>query len=549
MLRAAILFFVLTISRFSLFSQVSSEQVYKFNRVMDLISMFYVDTVQESKLVEKAIISVLKDLDPHSVYINKDEADELNEPLVGSFEGIGISYNLFHDTVYIVSTHPGGPSQRSGIKAGDRLVSIENENIAGIGINTEGVKLRLEGKKGSTVNLGVKRNGYGNLLQFSITRETIPIPSIEAVYKVNHKTGYIRLNKFSATTLDEFNLAGKKLKKEGVENIILDLRDNGGGYLKTAIDLADQFLDEKRLIVYTQGISSPKTEYFSSTKGLFKDCRLVVLIDEGTASASEIFSGAIQDWDEGIIIGRRSFGKGLVQRPFHLMDGSMIRLTIARYYTPTGRLIQKPYKVGLEKYNSDISERFKRGELFTSDSIHFPDSLKFKTLTSKRIVYGGGGIMPDIFIPYDTVSFPVFYQKMIKNGKMSEFIIGYIDANREFITSEFESFKEFNEKFVIDNEVLQSLLKFSLIDNIQDKLSKEDLLAIKSDNAFEFNSSISILNLDNPKLKNNLKALIARDIFGEDAYFEVMNNTDDAFLKAVDVISDAKEYSSLLLTK
>jgi len=549
MIRTFLLAFLILQFKFAALSQISNEQVYKFNRVMDLISMFYVDTIQENKLVEKAIISVLKDLDPHSIYVSKEDVDDMNEPLIGSFDGIGITYNLLHDTVYVLSTHQGGPSHRIGIKAGDRIVSIENENIAGIGISSEMVKSRLEGKKGSAVNLNIKRNGINGNLPFSITREPIPILSIDAAYQVNDETGYIKLNKFSATTIDEFNLIAKKLRKEGVDNIILDLRDNGGGYLKTAIDLTDQFLDEKRLIVYTQGVSSPKSEYFSTSKGLFKDCRLVVLIDEGTASASEIFSGAIQDWDEGILIGRRSYGKGLVQRPFHLMDGSLIRLTIARYYTPTGRLIQKPYNEGYETYSNDLLSRMKHGELYSSDSIHFSDSLKYMTLSEKRLVYGGGGIMPDIFIPIDTTSFPQFYQKIIKNGKLFDFVLSYIDQNRNKLTKDYSSFEAFKNSYQINDDFLQSLVKFSILENIQDKLSSEEMLAVEINKSFEIPNSIKIFNLDNPIVKNNLKALIARDLYGYKEYFEVLNMTDDVFLKAVEIINNEKQYNALLHSK
>jgi carboxyl-terminal processing protease len=540
------LFFVLKINSSA---QISNEQVYKFNRVMDLISMFYVDTVQENKLVEKAIISVLKDLDPHSVYITKEDADDLNEPLVGSFDGIGITFNLFHDSVYILSTHPGGPSDRNGIKAGDRLVAVENENLTGKNINSEIIKSRLEGKKGTEVHLKIKRNGLNNLIAFSVIRETIPIYSIEASYKVNARTAYIKLNKFSATTLDEFLQIGKSLKKDGVQNIILDLRDNGGGYLKTSIDLADQFLDDQRMIVYTQGISSPKTEYFSSSKGIFKNCRLVVLIDEGTASASEIFSGAMQDWDEGILIGRRSFGKGLVQRPFYLMDGSLIRLTIARYYTPTGRLIQKPYEGRKDEYSSDIYNRLMHGEFYSADSVHFADSLRYLTLTAKRPVYGGGGIMPDIFIPFDTVSFPSFYRKIDNDGKLSDFVLSYVDSNREKLTEEYPSYTDFRDHFGISEEILQALIKFSIIENIQDKLSNEELLAVEINKTFEIPNSVEIFNCNTIKLKNNIKALIAKDLYGNQAYLEIQNQTDDVFLKAVEVINDNKLYSSILHSK
>ena len=530
----------------SLKAQISTEQVYKFNRVMDLISMFYVDTIQENKLVEKAIISVLKDLDPHSIYVSKEDVRAMNEPLIGSFDGIGVTFDILRDTVYIISAHPQGPSDKVGIKAGDKIVSVENEIIAGIGINIDGVKKRLSGIKGTDVKVGIKSNDRAKVREVSITREKIPIYSIDASYKVNKNTGYIKLNKFSANSLEEFTRSAKKLKRSGVENLILDLRDNGGGYLKTAIDLADQFLGEKKMIVYTKGMSSPKSEYFSSSKGLFKKGRLVVLINEGTASASEILSGAIQDWDKGILVGRRSYGKGLVQRPFNLMDGSLIRLTIARYYTPTGRLIQKSYSDGYTDYSNDIMKRIDHGEMFSCDSIEFADSLKHLTLSTGRTVYGGGGIMPDVFIPLDTARYPEFYKKISKDGKLNDFILDYIDKNRAKLNKTYPKFEEFKVNFEIDDEFLNKLMKFAILENIQDKLSAEELLAVKISDSFEVPNKVDGFNHRNDVVKNHLKALIARDIWGVQEYYEVLNMNDPAFIKATELLGDEKEYMLVL---
>jgi carboxyl-terminal processing protease len=511
--------------------------------------MFYVDTIQENKLVEKAIISVLKDLDPHSIYVSKEDVREMNEPLIGSFDGIGISFDIFKDTVYIISTHSGGPSEKVGVKAGDRIVSVEGENIAGIGISIDGVKEKLSGKKGTNVSIGIKRKNASGVKEFLITREQIPIYSIDAAYKVNDKVGYIKLNKFSANSLDEFTRAAKKLKRSGVDHLILDLRDNGGGYLKTAIDLADQFLGEKKMIVYTKGMSSPKSEYFSSSKGIFKKGRIAILINEGTASASEIVSGAIQDWDKGILVGRRSYGKGLVQRPFNLMDGSLIRLTIARYYTPTGRLIQKPYDHGYAEYSNDIMKRINHGEMFSEDSIHFADSLKHLTLSEGRTVYGGGGIMPDVFVPLDTTLYPDYYRKITKNGKLNEFVIDYIDKNRENINTNYPEFEDFKIGFQVDESLLKDLLKFAILENIQDKLSKEELLAVKINNSFEIPSGVQTMSLDNAYVKNHLKALLARDLWGIKAYYQVLNMNDDTFLKALELINDESKYQLVLSGK
>ena len=530
----------------SIKAQISTEQVYKFNRVMDLISMFYVDTIQENKLVEKAIISVLKDLDPHSVYVSKEEVRAMNEPLIGSFDGIGITYDILRDTVYVISTHPGGPSDNVGLKAGDRIVSVENENIAGVGISVDGVKEKLSGCKGTTVKIGIKNNYCKKVKEVSITREKIPIYSIDAAYKVDKKTGYIKLNKFSASSLDEFTKAAKKLKRSGVENLILDLRDNGGGYLKTAIDLADQFLSEKKMIVYTKGMSSPKSEYFSSSKGVFKKGRLVVLINEGTASASEILSGAIQDWDKGVLVGRRSYGKGLVQRPFNLMDGSLIRLTIARYYTPTGRLIQKPYNEGFDKYSSDIVKRLSSGEMFSSDSIHFADSLKHLTLSTGRTVYGGGGIMPDVFVPLDTTKYPEYYKKISKNGKLNDFVHDYVDKNRIDLHKNYPNFLAYKVAYKIQDDFLKSLMKFAILENIQDKLSEEELLAVKISDSFEIPEKMKGASKDNDAVRNHLRALIARDLWGVREYYEILNMNDNAFKKAVEILRNEEQYMMVL---
>ncbi|RLD81556.1 MAG: peptidase S41 [Bacteroidetes bacterium] len=526
-------------------AQISSEQVYKFNRVMDLISMFYVDTIKEQKLVEQAIISVLKDLDPHSIYITKDEVKEMNEPLFGSFDGIGITFNIFKDTVYVVRTYPGGPSEKAGLKAGDRIVSVENELIAGTGINSRMVKKLLLGKKGSKVNVSIKRKSNTKLIDYTIVRDKIPINSIVTAYKADEKIGYIKLTKFSATTIDEFEKAIKKLKKKDANNLILDLRDNGGGYLRTAIKVADQFLPTNKLIVYTQGTSSPRSNYFSTAKGNAEKSKLVILIDEGTASASEIVTGAMQDWDRGVVIGRRSFGKGLVQRPFHLMDGSMIRLTIARYYTPTGRLIQKSYADGYQNYSEDIENRFNNGELFSKDSIHFVDSLKFLTLDKNRLVFGGGGIMPDIFIAADTSSVPTFYRKLLRTGKLNDFLLKYVDSNRTILESEYTDFKKFKETFEVDNSILNELIKFAVIEEFHDPDSKEYILAHESE-TIDNNIYEQILEGNEEMLKHQLKALIARNIWGDKAFYEIFNQKDKTYLKAIAVLKNPLLYNSIL---
>src|SRR6056297_827611 len=374
----------------------------KLMEVMDKVSRYYVDSLNEEKFVEETIEQMLHELDPHSSYISAEELKEIREQLTGEFEGIGVSFNILEDTIFIVGTIQGGPSERVGIMAGDRIVQVNDENVAGIGISTSGVQKRLKGKKGTEVDVMVYRKSVDKELEFTIVRDKIPVVSLDAAYMVEDEIGYIKLSRFSQTTAEEFKDALKELQKEGMESLILDLSGNGGGYLRIAIELADQFLESGRRIVYTQGDKMPRRDYKASAKGLFEEGKLVIMIDETSASASEIVSGAVQEWDRGVLVGRRSFGKGLVQQPFRLNDGSEMRLTIARYYTPTGRLIQKPYDEGYEDYAMDIINRYNSGELNSSDSILFPESEKFETLVQGRTIYGGGGIMPDYFVPIDT---------------------------------------------------------------------------------------------------------------------------------------------------
>jgi carboxyl-terminal processing protease len=379
-----------------------NEQAFKFGKVLEWIDRYYVDSVNQPELVERAITELLKELDPHSSYLNKEEVAQLNEPLQGNFEGIGVSFNILNDTVYVIAPVLGGPSDKAGILRGDRIVKVDGNNIAGIGIKSDQVFSMLRGNKGSNVIVSILRREVPGLVDYEIIRDKIPIYSVEASYKVGDDIGYIKINRFSMTTTEEFKKALTDLRDEHVKDLIIDLTGNGGGYLEVAIKLADQFLDAGKLILYTEGVNSPKKEYFATRDGIFEKGNLVILIDEGSASASEILCGAIQDWDRGIIIGRRSYGKGLVQKPLLLPDQSMIRLTVAKYYTPTGRLIQKPYRMSRDDYEKDLLNRYNKGEFAHKDSIHLPDSLKYYTLKNTRTVYGGGGIMPDYFVSIDT---------------------------------------------------------------------------------------------------------------------------------------------------
>jgi len=381
-------------------------------------------------MVETAIVSMLKELDPHSSYIPKSEVDRVNEPLEGSFEGVGIQFQLLEDTLLVVQTIAGCPAEKVGVLPGDRIIYIGDELIAGVKMQNSDITKRLRGPKGTEVTVKILRRGKPELLIFKIIRDKIPIYSVDAAYMIGKEIGYIKINNFGSTTVEEFQKAFTKLQKSGMQHLVLSLQGNGGGYLTAAYQLADEFLGRDKLIVYTQGLNQPKSIMESTAKGRFESGKLIVLVDEYSASASEIVSGALQDWDRAIIVGRRTFGKGLVQRQLPLVDGSMLRLTTARYYTPTGRCIQKPYKDGVDKYEKDIINRYNHGELLHADSIHFPDSLRYQTLQLKRTVYGGGGIMPDIFVPFDTTRYTNYHRQIVGRGVLSQVTAQFIDKNR-----------------------------------------------------------------------------------------------------------------------
>ena len=500
----------------------------KLATTLYLIENFYVDTANIDKVTEDAIIAALKELDPHSAYISKKDVEKANEPLVGSFEGIGVTFQLIRDTITVISPVAGGPSEKVGIMAGDQIIKIDGEDAFGKKVDNEYVAKHLRGKKGSKVTVGVKRGSDKELLDFEIIRDKIPLNSINAAYMLDNHVGYIKLDRFAQESTAEFKEALTKLQAQGMESLIFDLRGNTGGYLNTAIELVDQFLAEGQLIVFQEGLHQPRQEWRSTKSGLYTTGKLVVLIDEGSASASEIFSGAMQDHDRGVVIGRRSFGKGLVQRPFNLPDGSQIRLTTSRYHTPSGRCIQRPYENGVEEYQKEMSKRLERGEYFHADSIHFPDSLKFRT-DGGRTVYGGGGIMPDLFIPVDTSFNSKLYTNLVRKGALNRFTTDYALKHRDEIKAQYGDFESFNEKFTVSQ---------SLIDELK-KVAKESKVEW-DDGQFKHSEKFLLLQV---------KALIARNVWETQHYYQVMAKEDAGIRKALEIIGNDKEYGRVLRGK
>jgi carboxyl-terminal processing protease len=539
-------------------AQDVQDNAMKFGRLLRLVDSYYVDSTKIGDLTEKAIVEVLRNLDPHSVYISKEEVEKMNEPLQGNFEGVGISFNVFRDTLMVVTTIPGGPSEKVGLRAGDRIIQVDAKKIAAIGLKNTDVYDLLRGKKGTKVDLKIKRKGEPNILDFTVIRDKIPISSLDASYMLNENTGYIKLNKFSATTTSEFYDAIKALKASSkLNSLVLDLRGNGGGYLTAAIELADQFLTAYKLVVYTSGLHAEKKEYSATPLGELEQGKLVVLIDEGSASASEIVSGAIQDWDRGVLIGRRSYGKGLVQQPFPLTDGSMIRLTTAHYYTPSGRCIQKPYTDGVDAYQKDYMHRIENGELFSKDSVVQNKTEKFLTKTTKRTVYGGGGIMPDLFIPLDTSKYYIYYNMLNRKNVVYTGVLDIMDANRDPFKQKYADFKTFNDKFEVTEDMVDKIIAAGDkidADRITDDVDGNPVEAKPEKNPIEL-KKVSVkpdqksIDFARPLLKKQVKALIARDLFSVSEYFQVMNAEDDAIKKAVEVINKRGEYERILSGK
>ena len=483
------------------------------------ISNLYVDSVDEKKLVEDAIRGMLDKLDPHSSYMTPKEVKDANEPLNGNFEGIGVQFNMIEDTLLVIQPVTNGPSEKVGIIAGDRIVSVNDSAIAGVKMSKEEIMKRLRGPKGTKVKLGVIRQGIKDRLTFTVVRDKIPVKSVDAVYMIRPEIGYIRIGNFGATTHQEFLQGLKTLRDQGMQHLILDLQENGGGYLKAAVDIANEFLQRNDLIVYTVGRKVPRTEYKADGGGVFRQGKIVVLVDSYTASAAEIVTGAIQDQDRGIVVGRRTFGKGLVQRPLDMPDGSMIRLTIAHYYTPSGRCIQKPYTKGENRdYAMDVINRLKSGELTNADSIHFADSLKFETLKERRAVYGGGGIMPDEYIPLDTTVYTRFHRELTAKSIVLQHNLRYVDNHRKQLKKTWTSFEAFKQNYQVPQSLIDAIIKDGEKQNIKPKDQAE-------------------LEKTLPHLRLQLKALIARDIWDMSEYYSIFNEENEMVKRALEVMA------------
>jgi carboxyl-terminal processing protease len=508
------------------------------------IQNLYVDTVNNNKLAENAITGMLEKLDPHSAYLSADEVKEADEPLQGNFDGIGVMFNMLTDTLYVIQVIPGGPSEKVGMLPGDQIISVDDTLIAGVKMRQNDVMRRLKGPKGTVVNIKVLRGGSPKLLDFRIIRDKIPVYSVNSSYMIDKKTGYIKLDRFAKTTYQEFKEALGKLQAQGMENLVLDLQDNGGGFLESAIELANEFLKPQSLIVYTEGVHQRREDAKSTNSGSFKNGKLVVLVNEFSASASEILSGAIQDWDRGVIVGRRTFGKGLVQRPIPLPDGSLIRLTTARYYTPTGRSIQKPYTKGdFESYAKELADRYNRGEMISADSIHFPDSLKYYTLIKHRVVYGGGGIMPDYYVPVDTTSVinaaaatPLF-QEIYRKTVLLRYVRTVLEANRKNYQAQYPAFDSFKKNFTVSDNMLNGLI---------DMYKKDKAEELKQATYQLTEQQQKDLEKSKPLFLQQIKMLMAREIYGENEYYQLVNPIMDSYNKAVEIISDDKAYNRLL---
>ena len=525
---------------------INPEMVRKVQAAEFFISHFYVDSLSEGKVVDSAIEGMLKQLDPHSTYIKAKDVERSVENLNGSFEGIGVQFNMIEDTLVVIQPVSGGPSERKGIIAGDRIVLVNDTAIAGVKMSRDEIMRRLRGPKGSKVRLGIIRDGVKGINEFVIVRDKIPVHTLDAFYMVDNKTGYVKLSSFGQTTHDEFMTAVNSMKEKGMTRLVLDLQGNGGGYLQSAVEVSNEFLPEGEMIVYTDGRAIQRQEYRANGQGTLKDIEVVVLVDSYTASAAEIVSGAIQDNDRGTIVGRRTFSKGLVQRPFELPDKSVIRLTTAHYYSPSGRCIQKPYKMGGKKeYDDDINQRLKSGELTANfnrfikgekvaanerDSVYlredslfkslFPDSLKYKTNHKQRVVYGGGGIMPDVYVPLDTTQYTMLYRQMSAKSCILNTSLKYMDKHRKSLKKAYKTFDEFRSQFEVPQDMMEQL--FAETKKAKIDYKEEDLPTTL------------------PQVKLTLKGLLARDLWEMSEYYQIVNPETDIYQAGLKVLGIGK---------
>lgn len=493
-----------------------------------IIERFYVDSVNSDKMVQEAIVAMLKTLDPHSTYSDPEETKELTTPLTGNFSGIGVQFNLLNDTLFVIQTTSGGPSEKVGILPGDRIIQAGDSVIAGRKLPNSRIIKILRGEKGSQVLLKVLRKGSPEPIAFLVTRDDIPVYSVDAAYMADPTTGYIRISRFGEETEKEFEKALSDLRAKGMQNLIIDLEDNGGGYLQAAHQLASHFLEKGDMVVYTDAPKMGRSDFRVERAGDFRKGRLVIMANQYSASAAEILSGAVQDNDRGLIVGRRTFGKGLVQRPFPFPDGSMIRLTVSRYYTPSGRSIQKPYAPGDEEaYRKDMLNRYEAGEFSSADSIHLPDSLRYSTLRNRRPVYGGGGIMPDLFVPIDTTMYSTYYRDLVAKGIINRFAITYVDANRKSLRAEYPDGEAFDRGFTFTPEMLDEVVALGRADSVM--------------------PDSAMFEKSRPLIATIVKGLIARDLFESTDYFRVVNPAlSPSYRAALDLINDEERYNRLL---
>ncbi|PID94773.1 MAG: peptidase S41 [Bacteroidales bacterium] len=505
------------------FSQtpVSQLQMQKMNQVLYAVKNLYVDTVNDSQMVDDAIRGMLENLDPHSLYIPAKEVQMANEPLQGSFDGIGVQFQIQKDTLVVVNPLRNCPAEKVGVLMGDKVISVDGKTVAGVKMPTQEIMKLLRGKRGTKVVVTIVRSGVQKPIDFVIVRDKIPLYSVEVAYEIAPKVGYINISSFSMTTTKEFRSALRMLEKKGITSLIIDLQMNGGGVMSAALDVLDECMPSKRELLFTKGENLPRQSYYSRTNDYFKG-NIVVLIDEYSASASEIVAGAFQDWDRAVVVGRRSFGKGLVQRPFNLLDGSEIRLTIARYYTPSGRNIQKPYDGGMDKYRKELWGRRNHGELQNVDSINFPDSLKYKTLLLERTVYGGGGIMPDVFVPLDTTRFNDFHRNIVAKGILNQEILTFVEKEKHSIKQKYSDFNAFSHSYVVPEQLFEKLIQEAKKNNVE--------------------SPIEQVQLSKPTIMLQIKALLARTIYEQGDYYKIINIENDIVQKGLEVINNFSNY-------